>query len=197
MLLNNGACGRRFLLASQCAPMQNRPTWLPAHALPDLTTDPLHSSWLTERGSLTARLRETWGTVSVEVIQEGPSKPLPYEADRLGLPDAEPAWVRCVWLRAGGRARLYARTVIPHWGPHNPWTQVQHLGRQPLGELLFRLPGLERSAFEWCGDAQWPSPEPDTNARANVLARRCLFRREEAPLLLTEVFLDMRASTTP
>ncbi len=71
--------------------MQNRPTWLQAHALPALTTDPLHSSWLTERGSLTARLRETWGTVSVEVIHEGPSTPLQHEADRLDLPDGASA----------------------------------------------------------------------------------------------------------
>lgn len=175
--------------------MQSSPSWRPAHALPDLTTDPLHVSWLTERGSLTARLRETWGEASVEVIEEGLAIPLPQEAARLDLPVGETAWVRCVWLRCHGQARLYARTVIPQWGPFNPWVQVQQLGRQPLGELLFRTPGLQRSAFEWCANAHWPSPDPDA-ARTPALARRCLFQRENAPLLLTEVFLDMTASTT-
>lgn len=174
--------------------MQNRPTWLPASALPDLTSDPLLTSWLNERGSLTARLRETWGEVSVEVTEEGLATPLPHEADRLAMPRGEVAWVRCVWLRCHGQARLYARTVIPQWGPLNPWVQVQRLGRQPLGELLFRATDLERSAFEWCGDAHWPSPATAATG-VSALARRCLFRRGAAPLLLTEAFLDLNADT--
>ncbi len=174
--------------------MQNRPTWLPVHALTDLTTDPLLTSWLNERGSLTARLRETWGEVSVEVIEEGLTTPLPTEADRLAMPHGAAAWVRCVWLRCHGQARLYARTVIPQWSPLNPWVQVQQLGRQPLGELLFRATDLERSAFEWCGDADWPSPDPAA-AHVNALARRCLFQREGAPLLLSEAFLDLNMDT--
>jgi chorismate--pyruvate lyase len=174
--------------------MQNRPTWLPEPALPDLTTDPLQTSWLSERGSLTARLRATWGAVSVDVIDEGLDAPLAHEAARLGMPAGEAAWVRCVWLRCHGQARIHARTVIPRWGPRNPWVQVQQLGRQPLGELLFRTTDLQRGAFEWCADADWPSPDRHA-AGVRALARRCLFRREGAPLLLTEVFLDMNTST--
>jgi chorismate--pyruvate lyase len=162
--------------------MQDRPTWLPAHALTALTTDPLQLSWLNERGSLTARLRDTWGEVSVDVIAEGLSTTLPCEADRLGLPRDQVAWVRCVWLRTHGLARLHARTVIPRWGPLNPWAQVQQLGQQPLGELLFRATDLHRSAFEWCGNGDWPAPD-GTASR--------LPQRDNAPLLLTEVFLDM------
>lgn len=173
--------------------MQNRPTWLPEPALPDLTTDPLQTSWLTERGSLTARLRATWGAVSVDVIDEGLDTPLAHEADRLGMPAGEAAWVRCVWLRCHGQARVHARTVIPRWGPRNPWVQVQQLGRLPLGELLFRATDLQRSAFEWCGDADWPSPLAEA-ARTAALARRCVFHRDGAPLLLTEVFLDLFAT---
>jgi chorismate--pyruvate lyase len=194
--------------------MQKHPTWLPTHALPALTANPLHRSWLTERGSLTARLRDTWGVVSVDVITEGLTAPLPHEADRLGLPLSEPAWVRCVWLRTHGTARLYARTVIPRWGPLNPWVQVQQLGQQPLGELLFRATDLQRGAFEWCGNANWPAPDSTppnippnsaasggaaanntaahaTSSQVPALARRCVFQRDSAPLLLTEVFLDM------
>jgi len=176
--------------------MQNRPTWLPAHALAALTTDPLLTSWLSERGSLTARLRETWGEVSVEVIEEGLATPLPHEAARLAMPPGDSAWLRCVWLRCHGHVRLHARTVIPQWGPSNPWAQVQQLGRQPLGELLFRAPDLHRSAFEWCGDGDWPAPGLAGN-RQRAPARRCLFRRDDAPLLLTEAFLDLGQGRTP
>lgn len=174
--------------------MQERLPWLPEPALPDLTTDPLQTSWLTERGSLTARLRETWGDVSVAVIEEGLATPLPHEADRLAMPHGVVAWVRCVWLRTPGRVRLYARTVIPQWGPLNPWAQVQQLGQQPLGELLFRTPGLQRSTFEWCGDGHWPIPG---GGLAAAPARRCLFQRDGAPLLLTEAFLDLHDGPAP
>ena len=86
--------------------MQNCTTWLPEPALPDLTTDPLQTGWLSERGSLTARLRETWGDVSVEVIEEGLATPLPNEAARLTMHTGETAWVRCVFHRDGASLLL-------------------------------------------------------------------------------------------
>ena len=177
--------------------MHNRPSWHAEQALHQLTTDPLRVSWLSERGSLTARLRATWGDVSVDVIGEGLAMPLPHEASRLAMPEADMAWVRCVWLRCHGQARVYARTVIPHWGALNPWAQVQRLGRQPLGELLFRATDVERSAFEWCADANWPSTGDAAPASAPVLARRCLFGRRGAALLLTEVFWDVQSGAPP
>lgn len=165
------------------------PVWLPEHELTQLTTDPHAASWLLERGSLTQRLREHWGDAAVQLLDEGLSTPLPHEAQRLGLPPDAHAWVRCVLLVCRGEPRVYARTVIPGWTPHNPWAQVQRLGQQPLGELLFRLPDLQRSAFEWNADASWPHLQ---NIEGEPpLARRCVFERAEAPLLLTEVFLGL------
>ncbi|MDP2264013.1 MAG: chorismate lyase [Hydrogenophaga sp.] len=172
------------------------PVWRPEHALAQFTTDLKAASWLTERGSLTQRLREHWGDAAVHQLDEGLATPLPHEAQRLGLPADAPAWIRCVLLVCGGQLRVYARTVIPDWSPHNPWTQVQHLGQQPLGELLFRLPDLQRSAFEWTAEQLWPHtdhwPSPDAPA---PLGRRCVFVRESAPLLLTEVFLGLNNTT--
>lgn len=164
------------------------PVWLPEHELTQLTTDPHAARWLLERGSLTQRLREHWGDAAVQLLDEGLSTPLPHEAQLLGLPPDAHAWVRCVLLVCRGEPRVYARTVIPHWTPHNPWAQVQRLGQQPLGELLFRLPELQRSAFEWNADARWPHLQ---NRQGEPLARRCVFIRDNAPLLLTEVFLGL------
>lgn len=172
--------------------MQASPNWLPEAELPRLCTDAPSRDWLLERGSLTARLRDHWGDVAVQLLDEGLAVPLPHEAQRLGLPPDTTAWVRCVLLVCQGRPRVYARTVIPDWGPHNPWAEVQRLGQQPLGELLFRLPDLQRSEFEWGPALDWPhagqwrapmAPDP--------LARRCVFAHAQAPLLLTEVFLDL------
>jgi chorismate--pyruvate lyase len=167
------------------------PVWLPEHELAQVTHHPEAASWLLERGSLTQRLREHWGDAAVQLLDEGLTTPLPHETQRLGLPPDAHAWVRCVRLVCGGQPRVYARTVIPGWTPHNPWAQVQRLGQQPLGELLFRLPDLQRSAFEWNADASWPQL-PGTQA-ARSLARRCVFIRDNAPLLLTEVFVELDA----
>ena len=95
--------------------------------------------------------------------------------------------------------RVYARTVIPDWTARNPWAEVQRLGRHPLGELLFRLPDLQRSGFEWSQGWTWPHADHWTGhasapTRPEPLARRCVFALEQAPLLLTEVFLDLPGS---
>ena len=175
--------------------MHTSPSWQPAQALYQQNSDHLHASWLSERGSLTTRLRDTWGHVSVDVISEGLTIPLSHEASRLALSEADMAWVRCVWLRCQGQPRVYARTVIPCWGPLNPWVQVQCLGRRPLGELLFSASDVDRSAFEYCASASWPLPQGA--APAPVLARRCMFARQGAALLLTEVFWDVQSGAPP
>ncbi|MFY8126532.1 MAG: chorismate--pyruvate lyase family protein [Hydrogenophaga sp.] len=170
--------------------------WHPANALPHLTASAELQSWALERGSLTRRLRERWADTRVQVLSEALTPPLPHEALALGLAADEAAWVRCVVLRGGERPRIYARTVIPNWHPHNPWAEVQRLGDQPLGELLFTLPDLWRSDFEWALNAPWPEALAQASAvQPEVLARRCTFVRGHAPLLLTEVFLQLQAPT--
>ena len=151
-------------------------SWLPACRLADFTPTAQALSWLTERGSLTARLRLHWPDLAVELQGEAHEPPWPCELDRLGLPAESLAWVRRVTLHQAGQALVQARTVIPAWSQANPWHEIERLGRRPLGELLFQQTDLERSDFEF---ARTPSG----------WARRCVFRRQGAPLLLTEYFL--------
>lgn len=172
--------------------------WFAETELPQLCTDVTSRGWLQERGSLTERLRHQWGDVAVQLLDEGLASPLPHESARLQQAPTTPAWVRCVLLVCQNQPRVYARTVIPNWTAHNPWAEVQRLGRQPLGELLFRLPHLQRSGFEWGPGFTWPHAEhwaspagAQTRPAPEPLARRCVFVREQAPLLLTEVFLDL------
>ena len=169
--------------------------WLDEPELHQLCADPAGIGWLQERGSLTERLRHHWGDVAVHLLDEGLAAPLPHESLRLGPMPPAPAWVRCVLLVCQGQARVYARTVIPGWQPRNPWAEVQRLGRQPLGELLFRRPDLQRSGFDWSDSETWP--HAGHWSRRNALARRCVFVREQAPLLLTEVFLDLPCVAGP
>lgn len=170
--------------------------WHPVSALPRLTASAELHSWALERGSLTRRLRQLWPDTRVQVLSEALTPPMQHEAQALGMADGETAWVRCVCLLGGEQPRIYARTVIPRWEAQNPWAEVQRLGEQPLGELLFTLPDLLRSDFEWALNAPWPETQARPSAaQPQVLARRCTFVRGHAPLLLTEVFLQLQAPT--
>ena len=156
--------------------MNPNQSWLAACRLADLNPSAQARSWLTERGSLTARLRRHWPDLAVELQGEAHEKPWPCELDRLGLPAESLAWVRRVTLHQAGQALVQARTVIPAWLPSNPWREIERLGRRPLGELLFQQTDLERSDFDYARSTSgW--------------ARRCVFWRQGAPLLLTECFL--------
>lgn len=170
--------------------------WRPRNDLAQLCRDPALQSWASERGSLTRRLRQHWPDTRVKVLSESLALPLPHEAQALGMTGGEAAWVRCVYLLGGEQPRIYARSVIPRWDAQNPWAEVQLLGDQPLGELLFTLPDLLRSDFEWALNAPWPEAlARPSAAQSQVLARRCTFVRKQAPLLLTEVFLQLQPPT--
>ncbi len=165
--------------------------WVAQDDLGQLTASPEARSWLSERGSLTLRLRQHHPALAVRVLDEGPGGLLPDEARRLGLTPGSPAWVREVTLHAHDLELVAARSVIPHWSLANPWCEVQRLGTRALGELLFSDPALERSGFEFQLGADWRRAD---GAPVQLrLARRCLYRRQGAALLLTERFLQIDA----
>ncbi len=161
--------------------------WLSPQQLGRLTDSPEASSWLLERGSLTLRLRREHPGLAVQIVAEGLGPLLPDEAIRLALPAHSQAWVREVTLHDGSLDLLQARTVITDWSPSNPWSELQRLGSRPLGEILFSDSGLERSEFEFTLGPGWRTPE--TSPAPDQLARRCVYRRLGAALLLTERFL--------
>jgi chorismate--pyruvate lyase len=130
--------------------------------------------------------------------------------DRQSQNNYDQAWVRCVLLQCpaplgslgvrGARDSLnwvYARTVIPNLTPHNPWANLQSLGNQPLGEILFDNPQIQRTAFEFLNPplSAWPYLSHHLGAPLNTQnapARCSVFTQPNAPqhpLHLTEVFL--------
>jgi chorismate lyase len=143
-------------------------------------------SWLLEIGSITARLRMDWPDVCVDVLMEGLDAPQPDEQLRLSLADAQVCWVREVQLQADGTPLLHARTVVPTWDHNNPWRTVSTLGQRPLGELLFALPHLQRSPLEFA--LTEPASRSGHGPLRAIPARRRVFEREGAHLLLTEAF---------
>ena len=152
--------------------------WRLAQEGRNLTEASVWLPWLQEPGSLTQRLRDQFGAVQVQPLFEGLQQPHPIESHILNASHAQvpDAWVREVQLLGANVPRLWARTVIPNWSAHNPWAQVQTLGQQPLGELLFVWPDIERGPLH-------------IGHTPMGWARYCVYHRHQAPLLLAEVFL--------
>lgn len=174
----------KLLADLPCATMN---PWISSAQLGLLKIAPAVTCWLTEAGSLTARLRQRHPLLAVDVVREELEPPLPDEANRLMLTSTSLAWIREVRLHENGLALLQARTVVPHWCPDNPWSEVQRLGKRPLGEILFGDPSLDRSPFEFSFGPGWR--DSGTASVPDRPMRRCVFHRQQAPLLLTERFL--------
>lgn len=161
--------------------------WVLADQIEEVAPAVEAQSWLLEAGSITARLKHRWPGTRVRLVYEGQDTPYPEECLRLGLQPNSTCWVREVRLHAGEHLLVHARTVVPHWGPGNPWHDLSALGERPLGELLFQLPDLQRSPLEFA------LTRPDALYRRegepmNRPARRCTYTRDSAALLLTEAF---------
>jgi chorismate--pyruvate lyase len=104
-------------------------------------------AWLCQQGSLTAALRQQHSAIKVEIVQQGLSEPRDWEAHALALSQPQPCWLRQVYLQNPSQNLIAARTVVANFEPTNPWYPLHSLGNQPLGERLFSLPNLTRSAF--------------------------------------------------
>ncbi|BBP47091.1 putative chorismate pyruvate-lyase [Thiosulfatimonas sediminis] len=169
--------------------------WKPVGLLSRITPVGALHAWLKTPKSLTAKLKKRCPELHVKILSETFEIPLLSETQRLGLAADETVWVRCVVLQCGSDNWVYARTVIPAIGPDNPWQELQQLGNKPLGEVLFEMPNVQRSEFEFSKDTldYWPYLAAHlNNAQQNKLAsfaRRSIFTENDAQLLLTEVFL--------
>lgn len=186
----------KSLLEQKLNTTQLRPQfWKPATLIRRVSPSKAIQDWLTTSNSLTAKLKALCPQLEVHVLSEKMELPLVSEAQKLGIPRDEEVWVRCVLLKCEQRNWVYARTIIPHMAPSNPWQELQSLGNKPLGEILFEMPSIQRSPFEFSRDTlgYWPHLINHLNApemrNQPSFARRSIFKQKGAPLLLTEVFL--------
>jgi len=102
---------------------------------------------------------------------------------------------REVLLYCGERPVVYAHTVLAPRGLRGPWRMVAGLGRRPLGAALFSDPRLRRRPLRFrrlaARDALYRRAAEVDNPGLGAApwARRSLFVRRRAALLVTEVFL--------
>ncbi|VVD94340.1 chorismate--pyruvate lyase family protein [Pandoraea terrigena] len=158
-----------------------------------------HKDWLTRGGALTRHL-STLGRVSVRVVAE---RVMPADADQchaLGVPLRTPLWARDVVLLVDGEPVVVAHSVTPLAYSRSIWQAMRRLRTRPLADLLYHDPTVTRSELVSCplgpchllhGRARHDARDPlvGANPRARLWARRSVFVRRGAPLLVTEAFL--------
>ncbi|MFM0739497.1 chorismate lyase [Paraburkholderia xenovorans] len=150
--------------------------------------------WLTRGGSLTAHLRAL-GAVAVRVTREALALPWADEHAALGLAPRAPVWVREVVLSVDGVPFVAAHSVVPLAASAGVWQATRRLRTRPLAELLYSDSSVARSALV---SRQLTARHPlyrlaarelgETKPHA-LLARRSVFERHGAPLMVTECML--------
>ena len=153
--------------------------------------------WLTTPGSLTARLIAHSRHFRVQKLRQAGNVCLADEAGAIGLARPRRVWEREVLLRCDGQPVVYGHTVVPTSASASDWPLFSALGERSLGTTLFYDPRVTRGALEF---ARLRPGHPllarvhaalgrEAPARDTYFARRCVYRRRQGLLLVTEVFL--------
>jgi chorismate--pyruvate lyase len=152
-------------------------------------------AWLTADGSLTARLVAHSAAFRVQCLHQHTATCLFDEARAIGMQRPGRVWEREVLLRCDGVPVVFAHTVVPMSATAADWPLFNALGERSLGSTLFYDPRVSRGELEF---ARIRAGHPlMQRARAALggddnttfYARRCLYRRRQGTLLVTEVFL--------
>ncbi|HJV88110.1 MAG TPA: chorismate lyase [Noviherbaspirillum sp.] len=157
---------------------------------------PSMRGWLTDTMSLTKKLTLRSSHFRVRRLHQEHGLCLPDEAAIVKLPRRTCVQEREVLLQCDGRPIVYAHTIVPLSATASDWPFFGTLGERSLGTTLFgdprvlrghlqyaRLRGrhpLARRACAALGGEELASP---------LFARRCLYRRRNGVLLVTELFL--------
>jgi chorismate--pyruvate lyase len=150
--------------------------------------------WLARGGSLTAHLR-TLGNVTVRVTREAVGRAWRDEAAALGMAARAPVWVREVVLEVDGMPFVAAHSIAPLAASHGVWRAMRQLRTRPLAELLYSDSSVARSALvsarltQRAPLAVLAAREIPGRPPRALYARRSVFERHGAPLMVTECML--------
>jgi chorismate--pyruvate lyase len=169
--------------------------WQP-HVLA-LNAPPGYAPWLTEDGSLTARLKAHSDSFRVQCLHQRTAICLSDEAVAIGMHRPGRVWEREVLLRCDNTPAVFAHTVVPMAATAADWPLFSALGERSLGSTLFGDPLVRRGVLEFArlreghplarrARAALGASAPDEHI---LYARRCLYQRRQGTLLVTEVFL--------
>jgi chorismate--pyruvate lyase len=165
--------------------------WRAAHK-PVTTFD--QKDWLTRGGSLTAHLRSL-GEVRVRVTREAVDCAWADECAALRVAPRTRVWVREVVLEVDGVPFVAAHSIAPLAASRGVWQAMRRLSTRPLAELLYADSTVARSVLVSTRlAARHPLAalarrEVVGYASHTLLARRSVFVRHGAPLMVTECML--------
>ena len=153
-------------------------------------------TWLTDTASLTAKLTARCGKFRVRRLHQQQSLCLRDECAPLQLPRPARMWEREVLLLCDERPMVFAHTVVPLTASASDWPLFGGLGERSLGSTLFGDPQVQRGQLQFARLREGH----ELHARAcraigferldsALYGRRCLYKRKNGLLLLTEVFL--------
>jgi len=151
-------------------------------------------TWLTAPGSLTSRIRAVYSGFRVARLRQRAARPFADESALIGVRGAGLAVCRDVVLYAGQRPLVFGHSIVAPRHLMGPWRAVKFLGSRPLAEALYADAAVRRRPLQFARlDARHPLYRrvcADLGSMpATLWARRSLFVRHGAPLLVTEVFL--------
>lgn len=158
------------------------------NALPDWRTTPppaaRFADWLTETGSLTARLIASGRRFRVELLHLENGHAHPDEAAALRLPPAAPVLLREVRLLLNDEAMVAARSLC---AADSPWCTTLDRGTRSLGLSLYDAATIAVGPLEY---ARLAPPMPlHPGGDSPLDARRRLHVRDGQAMLVQEVFL--------
>lgn len=153
-------------------------------------------AWLSDRGSLTRKLMHRSAHFRVQRLRQAGGICLRDECGTIGLQRRQIVREREVVLRCDERPVVFAHTVVPLAATTSDWPFFGALGERSLGTTLFGDPRVKRGELEYAKlHAGHPLARRALRAVGSefcsfpLFARRCLFKRKNGLLLVTEVFL--------
>jgi len=152
-------------------------------------------SWLLDPSSLTAKLKSHSQVFRVLVLGEQLEQCGELEANDV-IKAGEQVLVREVLLYCDDVPQVFARSLLPLSTLTGDEQTLADLGTQPLGQVLFNNPSLERKNVEIASFDQ-ASPIAklvktlgiDVTDEYLIWGRRSLFFVHQKPLMVAEVFL--------
>jgi chorismate--pyruvate lyase len=154
---------------------------------------PLQKAWLMRPGALTMGLRQL-GRLELRVLREFSTGATLDEAKDMHLRVRSPVWIREVAMRINGIDCVVARSLTPLRASHSVWQAMRTLRSRPLMDILYQDRAIKRTGFNVARVTRLlPMMQPISQLKKNstqgLLARRSVFWRAQAPLMVAECFL--------